>query len=514
MKILCIVLLWCVSAILPATAGDVSTEAMITPLRLHIADEAVEVRDANGRLMQSLPCQGENPNEENYERFAFVDDLNFDGFPDVGILSSQGMYNLFYDCWLWNPGTGLFENYEELTDLPNLKTIPRDKKLVSCLHGCAVSHLMTEHVWESGQLEIVARTEQDYSEDEKTIIFRSYERENNGEMRLVLEKALNENNASSDTGQSKHGAADSLNLFPEALPDSARLVDGITHADGTWRLRHRLSDAQVFLDSRRSAYTEDGGKTIRDLIASEWPGARDVVVEPFDELAKKLTYPALGARFTMGENEDEHRFFATLVATDAWSFFFVLEAPADAAPLQADKNIPVDAAAQYAALEEDLKATLLSIAFMIPDTYGLFGISATPEPAAAPSCGDDWLEVRFVNLTSSAIRDIAVLWKPLEGGGRFARLDAGTAAGEQYRFAVQDASRLIGVSVDFENAAFVFDNVSPLGKRQKMALDITLDANDNPRLTLQENKDAMALSSGEYFHEWIDVKGELVRAAE
>lgn len=40
--------------------------------------------------------------------FLAVDDLNFDGFPDIRLMSQAGVVNITYLCWLWDPEAGQF----------------------------------------------------------------------------------------------------------------------------------------------------------------------------------------------------------------------------------------------------------------------------------------------------------------------------------------------------------------------------------------------------------------------
>lgn len=506
MQTLRIVLLLCVAAFVPAAGGALGAE-MVAPLRLRFVDDMVEVRDANGRFMQAIPHEGELPDQENGDIFTFVADLDFDGFPDVGVLSSRGMYNLFYDCWLWRPDRGRFEKHDELTDLPNLRVLPERKRLLSCMHGCAVSHLAAEYAWENGRLTVTAQTEQDYAKDGKGVVVRRYERGEGEELRLVSERAL-----TAGAPDGKKPAADGLNLFPGDLPGDARLVEGETFPDGSWRLRHGFSGAAAFLHSRRTPALGFEIGEAEKLVLGDWPEARDIRVEPFPALSEKLTYPVFKVGFSWGENEDARRVVAALIFADEWSFWFAVEASADAGPLflPSEEQERVDAAELGGMLEKDMERVLLSVGFDAPDDQGLFGIAETSGSSVAPTCGDDALEVRFLNLSGSAIRNMAVLWRSLSGGGRFAWLEAETEPDGWYEFSADEGRELIGVSVDFGERAFRFGDLSRLVGRQKMMLDITLDANGRPHLTLQENKDAQERASdGAYIHEWINVVGKL-----
>ena len=38
----------------------------------------------------------------------FLEDLNFDGIPDIRLMLTSGVVNISYMCWLWNPELGQY----------------------------------------------------------------------------------------------------------------------------------------------------------------------------------------------------------------------------------------------------------------------------------------------------------------------------------------------------------------------------------------------------------------------
>lgn len=160
-------------------------------LTLTVVDETqVDVFDSQGKLLQSLPRGGEPPTEDNHDYFTFIEDMNFDGYPDIGILFSQGLRNIYYDCWLWQPDAKKFVKYEDMSDMANLGFIPGVKKVYSYTHVSAAFNGKTEYVWENGRLAAVSQDIQEYSDDGKTIIVRRYDRDAGGKLRLTSESIL------------------------------------------------------------------------------------------------------------------------------------------------------------------------------------------------------------------------------------------------------------------------------------------------------------------------------------
>lgn len=486
-----LVLLCCLLIAVPASAAE-----LIVPLSLRHMPEGVDVLDANGRLLQTLPCQGEDPDADNEAFFSFVADMDFDGFPDVGVLNEKGMNNVFYDAWLWRPAEGRFEPFEDFSLLPNPRFLPADKRVLSCMHGCAVNHLKAEHIWEDGTLKMFLEVKQEYSEDGTDTLARVYERGADGEMRMTSETGLAE--AAEPPGVHAGSVIlDTINLFPVDLPEPAQLLDGATSPDGTWRLVYRLTDETVLLKALRMhplSREDIAEDELRESLEELWPGAREVEIGRFAELEKDLDVPAARIEFLSGENEDTERVVAALLLADEWSFLFLLQASVDAGFTR-----------------EDMNRVLLSTAEGVPDTMGLFDMPTDPVRSAAPSCGDDRLRIGFLNLARATLRDAAVRWKAADGGGRFAWIESDVDAEESFGFADDDGALVDGLYFDFDGMRLVFDNLGKLERRQKMILDIGVDANDIPRLTLQENDDYRRLVSGDYYNEWIDVKGELYR---
>lgn len=301
--------------------------------RLVVKDETVDVFAPDGRLLQSLPIEGNTPDDGNREYFAIVEDMNFDGFPDVRILFSQGNANIYYDGWLWRPKEEAFVRYEAMRDISDPQ-FDQDSKTVLCYErGSAVANMSGRMAWQKGELVWLEQTVQDAVDDGEHIVVQRYLRGIDGELRLVHESScLPENIAECRNDESMDDAyyrpeLPGLNLVLDLPADP---FDVAVLPNGEWWLSQGLEDRALSIESRRLPALEYGEGAVEHLVRLGWPQARDVAITPFSSLAEKARYPALKAEFLTGHNEDTRRYVAALVFADEWSFWFVLDASADA----------------------------------------------------------------------------------------------------------------------------------------------------------------------------------------
>ncbi len=123
-----------------------------------------------------------------------------------------------------------------------------------------------------------------------------------------------------------------LNFRLAGLAGATEPLGGFALPDGRWWLRELVNERPVVLESRRLEAGDRDEKALRELILAERPGARDITVAPFTALAEKTSYPALRARFLTGEGPNTRLHLGALLSADDWSFWFVLDAPADYGP--------------------------------------------------------------------------------------------------------------------------------------------------------------------------------------
>ena len=110
-----------------------------------LKDSSVVVLE-NGHLIQTLTPSNRslfdnvtnNPTRTDwkYQTFLPDQDINFDGYPDIAIVTGEGYggVNFFYDYYVFNPKTQLFEKFLNEVCNPNFK--PQEKMIYSsCKSG-------------------------------------------------------------------------------------------------------------------------------------------------------------------------------------------------------------------------------------------------------------------------------------------------------------------------------------------------------------------------------------------
>lgn len=75
--------------------------------------KSVHLYDAKGDKVQTIKL--DIPNYDYAEQWPELVDLNFDGYADLSVVNSRGTLGSFYEFWLYNPQTKLFE-YVQLED--------------------------------------------------------------------------------------------------------------------------------------------------------------------------------------------------------------------------------------------------------------------------------------------------------------------------------------------------------------------------------------------------------------
>jgi hypothetical protein len=95
------------------------------------------------------------------------DDYNFDGYPDINALSSQGASNLMYEIFLYNQKTKEYERNLELSAMMNVTVDNETKTIKTYGKGghAGMIYSSGEYKWEKGKLALVAKENQDYDND-------------------------------------------------------------------------------------------------------------------------------------------------------------------------------------------------------------------------------------------------------------------------------------------------------------------------------------------------------------
>ncbi|NQV88605.1 MAG: hypothetical protein HQ402_03590 [Parcubacteria group bacterium] len=109
------------------TKGEPSSQTVqqTAPYILSVGDKVVSVTK-DGAVIQTIPFSQDALDGvkflPNKNALAIIDqDVNFDGNPDIAILTGVGYggVNYFYDYYVYNPATGVFEADPVLTSVGN-----------------------------------------------------------------------------------------------------------------------------------------------------------------------------------------------------------------------------------------------------------------------------------------------------------------------------------------------------------------------------------------------------------
>ena len=118
-----------------------------------------------------------------------MEDVNFDGFSDLIIpTSDNGAPNAYSVVYLWDNEETQFKYQAELSKLSNLQVNAAQKTLQSFEHNSAAESVTTVYDWQDGILTPLSKVEVVLEND--TLIQRTYERDDNGELALVDEVPL------------------------------------------------------------------------------------------------------------------------------------------------------------------------------------------------------------------------------------------------------------------------------------------------------------------------------------
>ncbi|SCM81988.1 exported hypothetical protein [uncultured Sporomusa sp.] len=141
-------------------------------------------------LLQEIPYNAAILPELADSERVVAEDMNFDGYLDFKIASSQGSANAYYSCWLWDPKSGNFVLHEELSRLVSPAFNPDVKTVYSFTHISAADSEEATYVWKDGRLWPVQIIERSYDPDEDRLIAREYRLDEQGKRQLVREQKL------------------------------------------------------------------------------------------------------------------------------------------------------------------------------------------------------------------------------------------------------------------------------------------------------------------------------------
>jgi hypothetical protein len=175
-----------------ATANGMDTVPQPEARTLELTSDAVIVRAPDGDEIQRIPFDPDALTDLNRAYFMTTPDINFDGYPDLLLIYSQGAQNIYYDGWIRNPET------ERYVYIPQFRTLAspvfdENARLIRTYeHGSATDHMDGVWAWRDGQLIEITRQEQTYDINTNLFTLRPYELQDDGQLALVPEETLTE----------------------------------------------------------------------------------------------------------------------------------------------------------------------------------------------------------------------------------------------------------------------------------------------------------------------------------
>jgi hypothetical protein len=175
----------------PGTPGS-AAQPNEEPRTLTLTADAVIVRAPDGTEIQRIPFDPDALTDLNRDYFMTTPDINFDGYPDLLLIYSQGAQNIYYDGWIWNPETGRYDYVPQFRTLAS-PTFDESARLIRTYeHGSATDHVDGVWTWRDGQLIEITRQEQTYDINTNLFTLRTYELQDDGQLALVREETLTE----------------------------------------------------------------------------------------------------------------------------------------------------------------------------------------------------------------------------------------------------------------------------------------------------------------------------------
>jgi hypothetical protein len=95
-----------------------------------------------------------------------VDDYNFDGYMDIGIVSWQGIANIGYKVFIYNPKKKDYDYNAELSELSSLMADAKTQTVTSSNRGghAGMIYSFSQYKWEKGKLALIVERKQDYDD--------------------------------------------------------------------------------------------------------------------------------------------------------------------------------------------------------------------------------------------------------------------------------------------------------------------------------------------------------------
>lgn len=148
-------------------------------MKVYINSSKLSIYDSNLSPIQSIQLFSEMDSNSIITNFK-AEDINFDGFTDIGVINLLGTANAYYDYYLWDSKKGSFTYYEPLSEISSPLIKPDSKTIYSYTHISAASFTENTYRWINGKLTIYESIETEYDENGNgTVTTKTYDENGN-----------------------------------------------------------------------------------------------------------------------------------------------------------------------------------------------------------------------------------------------------------------------------------------------------------------------------------------------
>lgn len=159
---------------------------------LELTASEVIVSAPDGTLIQRIPFDPNELTEFNRGDFMTTPDINFDGWPDLLLIASQGLQNVYYEGWIWDPEEGCYVYAPEIRSLSSPFFNARTRRVETFEHGSATDNESAVWEWQNGRLKEISRRVQTYDETTGLFTVTAYGLNSEGNLVPVSVRTLTE----------------------------------------------------------------------------------------------------------------------------------------------------------------------------------------------------------------------------------------------------------------------------------------------------------------------------------
>jgi hypothetical protein len=204
---------------------------------------AIYVLGPSRELMQEIPYDAALlPELDDNERVK-AEDMNFDGYTDLKIMSSRGNANVYYHCWLWDRKQQKFVFHEALSNLASPMVDADMKRILSFTHVSATDSTEEVYTFQKNKLRLLELIERTYDGEGNVLITRQYSVDKKGVRNLVREQTVIPEETEEESGEMIPAPFPNATLYHSSkgfsllLPEGAvaqDTVDGVEIRDRKW----------------------------------------------------------------------------------------------------------------------------------------------------------------------------------------------------------------------------------------------------------------------------------------